>query len=131
MALSAALLLAQNVASAPLPAPAVPVGVHLEAISSSSFTVQSPRLDVHGATTHVEGVVCRRPLHFGQSPEKVQIERVQADGTIAATIFAFLPPLPRRFDQSCVRFGTPLKPPPVSGESIRICLARKGVCAAA
>jgi hypothetical protein len=42
-----------------------------------------------------------------------------------------LPPLPRRFDQSCARFGAPLAPPPVPGELIRICLARKGSCAAA
>lgn len=131
MALIAALLLAQSVAASPLPTPAVPAGVRLEATSTSSFTIQSPRLDMHGATTRVEGIVCRRPLHLGQSPEKVQIERVQTDGTITATIFAFLPPLPRRFDQSCVRFGIPLKPPPVSGELIRICLARKGGCAAA
>ena len=111
-------------------APAIPAGVRLEATSTSSFTVDQPRLDVHGRAIHVEGVVCRRPLHLGLSPPRVTIERVAADGTVAAPVYAALPPLPRRLDQRCVRFGVPLDPAPVTGEQIRICLARSGGCAA-
>ena len=109
---------------------AVPAGVRLEAISSASFTLETPRLDVHGRAIHVEGVVCRRPWHLGLSPEKVQIERLGADGSVAATQSAPLPPLPRRIDQRCGRFGVPLDPAPVAGERIRICLTRSGSCPA-
>ena len=111
-------------------AAAVPNGVRLEAIGSASFTLETPRLDVHGREVHVEGVVCRRPWHLGLSPEKVQIERLKADGTVAATQFAPLPPLPRRIDQRCGRFGVALDPLPVTGELIRICVARSGSCPA-
>ena len=102
--LMAILLLAQAAA-----ADAVPAGIRLEAVSSSSFTVETPRLDRHGREIHVEGTVCRRPWHLGLSPEKVQIERVGADGAIVSTQFAPLPPLPRRIDQRCGRFGVTLQ----------------------
>ena len=124
----AVLLLAQI--SAPATVTAVPAGVRLEATSTSSFTVEQQRLDIHGHAIHVEGVVCRRPLHFGLSPERVTIERVAADGTVAAPVFAGLPPLPRRLDQRCAHFGVPLDPAPVAGELIRLCLAGTGGCAA-
>lgn len=102
----------------------------LEAIDSTNFTFGTPRLDLHGTVTHLEGVVCRRANHVGLSPEKVRIERIGSDGAVGATKFAFLPPLSRRLDQRCGRFGVPLDPPPQPGETIRICLARSGACAA-
>ena len=105
---------------------AVPAGVRLEAVSPAGFTLETPRLDVHGGTIHVEGTVCRRPFHLGISPEKVQIERLSVDGTVAATQFAPLPPLPRRIDQRCGRFGVALDPAPIAGEVIRVCLTRSG-----
>ncbi len=108
----------------------VPAGVRLEGVGSSSFTLETPRLDVHDRVVHVEGVVCRRPWHLGLSPDKVQIERVRPDGAVAATQFAALPPLPRRIDQRCARFGVPLDPPPVAGELIRLCVAHSGRCTA-
>ena len=82
------------------------------------------------AAIHLEGDICRRPLHLGSSPEQVRIERAGADGTPIATLFAPLPQLPRRLDQRCARFGVALDPPPVTGEVIRLCLARSGTCAA-
>lgn len=108
----------------------IPAGVRLEAVGSSSFILETPRLDRHGHEVQVEAMVCRRPWHLGLSPEKVQIERVSADGTIASTQFAPLPPLPRRVDQRCGRFGVTLDPPPVSGELIRLCVTRSGSCIA-
>jgi hypothetical protein len=48
MALIALILLAQSVASAAAPVPGVPAGVRLEATSTSGFSLQSPRLDMHG-----------------------------------------------------------------------------------
>ena len=124
MILTTLLLLAQA------PAAAVPAGIRLEAVDSPSFTLQTPRLDVHGGEVHVEGVVCRRPWHLGLSPEKVQIERVGLGGSAIATAFAPLPPLPRRLDQRCGRFGVALDPPPVTGEVIRLCVVRAGSCPA-
>jgi hypothetical protein len=126
MLLTAILFLAQ---AAPA-AGDIPAGIRLEAMNSSGFTLETPRLDLHGRTVHVEGVVCRRPWHLGFSPERVQIERVGANGTVTATQFAPLPPLPRRIDQRCGRFGVPLDPAPVAGELIRICLAQSGRCVA-
>lgn len=125
MVLIALLMLAQAQTSA---SPVIPAGVRLEATGSSSFMLEQPRLDLHGRVIRVEGVVCRRPLRLGSSPDRVRIDRVGTDGTVTTTLFASLPQLPRRLDQRCARYGVALNPAPVSGELLRICLSRAESC---
>ncbi|HZL00691.1 MAG TPA: hypothetical protein VFC47_12405 [Caulobacteraceae bacterium] len=110
--------------------PGSSVEVGSQATGSSYFTLSRPAVYKARVGLELAGRACRRARTTLLSPSRVRLEHVAANGEVAESARAYLPPLSRRADQACASYAARVTWRLGDGETVRACFDRGRPCPA-